>query len=147
MNSDIMTARRFREITEAYGADPARWPVNEQAAALAFMTAHADEAEPWLAAARSLDVDLAPGRDVGQVSERLYFQTVARMIAANDVFGDKLPEAETRRSLPLIWAAGAGLVACLIGGLLGVNVGLKSLYDLRAQTVLEQAQMIDMENG
>ena len=49
-------------------------------------------------------------------------------------------------------ATGAGLAACLAGAVLGFNVSLRSLDDLRAQTVLEQAQMVevvidDMENG
>ncbi len=149
MTTQSMTARRFRDMIEAYGAHAAQWPQDERDAALAFMAAHGEEAQAWLEAAGELDAWLDEGRDgAAQVPERLHYQTVARMIAANDVTGDAGevgPRARLR--LPLMWAAGAGLVACLAGGVLGVNIGLKGVDDMRAQAVLEQAQMIDAENG
>ncbi len=143
MYTDDMTARRFRDIIEAYGANAARWPDEERDAALEFLAAHADEAGPWLDEVRALDelmdVDNA---HASLVPERLHYQTVARMIAANDV-GGTMPE----RRMPMVWAAGLGLVACLAGALFGVNVSLKGLDEVRAEAVLEQAQMIDTENG
>ena len=143
MRMDEMTDRRFRDLLAAYGADPMHWPDSEREAALDFMAAHPVETAPWLDEACAIDalMDMDAGEDV--VSERLQYQTVARMIAANDV-GGPMP---ARSRLPMVWAASAGLVACLAGAILGFNVGLRSLDDMRAQAVLEQAQMIDMENG
>jgi hypothetical protein len=37
-----MNLKRFKEIVEAYGADPARWPANERAAAEAFLAASSE---------------------------------------------------------------------------------------------------------
>lgn len=143
MYTDDMTARRFRDMIDAYGADAARWPEDEREAALDFLSIHADEAGPWLDDARALDALM--DMDAAQASlvpERLHFETVARMIAANDV-GGTMPA----RRMPVFWAAGLGLVACLAGALFGVNVSLKGLDEVRAEAVLEQAQMIDTENG
>lgn len=139
MRNDDMTARRFRDILDAYGADPVRWPDGEREAARVFAAAHA-EAGAWLADARSLDDRLMAIDDVA-VSERLHFQTVAKMIAANDVTGP-MPESKPRR-LAVFWA-GAGLAACLAGAALGMNISLQSLDDQRAEAVLEQAQMIEL---
>jgi hypothetical protein len=139
MRSEDMTARRFRDILDAYGADPVRWPDGEREAARAFAASNA-EASEWLAEARSLD-DMMAVVDAVEVSERLHFQTVAKMIAANDVTGP-MPEEAPRR-FAMFWA-GAGLAACLAGVVLGMNLSLQSLDDLRAQSVLEQAQMIEI---
>ncbi|MBW8882276.1 MAG: hypothetical protein JF615_12885 [Asticcacaulis sp.] len=144
MRRDEMTARRFRDLVEAFGADPARWPEMERGAACAYSAAHADEVAPWLEEARGLDALLELDAEDETVSERLQYQTVARMIAANDIAG---PMPAPRRRVPVMWAAGVGLAACLAGALVGVNLGLKSMDDMRAQAVLEQAQMIDAENG
>lgn len=137
---DVMTARRFRDLVAAYGADSARWPDDEREAALRFAADHADVATAWLDEARADDalLDLA---DVAQVSERLHYTTVARMIAANDVTG-VMPVV--RRRLPFVWATGAGLAACLFGAVVGAEISLRTLDDMRAQVILEQAQMIDL---
>lgn len=50
-----MTEDRFRAILDAYGADPARWPEAERAAAQAFASAHPD----LVAEAAALDALLA----------------------------------------------------------------------------------------
>jgi hypothetical protein len=51
------------------------------------------------------------------------------------------------RRVSALWVAGAGLAACLAGAVFGINISLKTMDDMRAQAVLEQAQMIDSENG
>ncbi|ESQ88646.1 hypothetical protein ABAC460_15255 [Asticcacaulis sp. AC460] len=139
MRNEDMTARRFRDILDAYGADPVRWPDGEREAACAFAAGNADAAE-WLAEALSLDDMLMAVDDVA-VSERLHFQTVAKMIAANDVTGPAM--AEPARRMAVFWA-GAGVAACLAGAVFGINISLNSLDELRAQSVLEQAQMVEM---
>lgn len=48
-------AERFAALLEAYGAEPARWPEAERAAARRFEAAHPQTAEPLLAEARALD--------------------------------------------------------------------------------------------
>ncbi|EGF91288.1 hypothetical protein ABI_27030 [Asticcacaulis biprosthecium C19] len=139
MRNEVMTARRFRDILDAYGADPARWPDGEREDARAFAASNPEAAE-WLAEARALD-DMLRVVDEIAVTERLHFQTVAKMIAANDV-GGPMPAVKPRR-LAVFWA-GAGVAACLAGAVLGMNLSLDSLDDLRAESVLEQAQMIEM---
>jgi hypothetical protein len=57
-----MTAERFAQIVDAYGADPRRWPDAERDAARAFAQAHPNEAQPKLAAAAMLDACLAADR-------------------------------------------------------------------------------------
>ncbi|ESQ73665.1 hypothetical protein [Asticcacaulis sp. AC402] len=145
MRNEVMAARRFRDILEAYGANSARWPDGERQDAQALAGSN-PEAAQWLADAKALD-DMLSVVDEVAVTERLHFQTVAKMIAANDVTG--IMPARPRRQA-VFWA-GAGLAACLAGAVLGINVSLRSLDELRAQTVLEQAQMIElgdeMENG
>lgn len=140
MRSEDMTARRFRDILDAYGADSARWPDAEREAACAFAAGNPQAAE-WLEDARALD-GMLMAIDAVEVSERLHFQTVAKMIAANDVTGPAMPPAPPRR-MAVFWA-GAGIAACLAGAVLGMNLSLRSLDDQRAEAVLEQAQMIEM---
>jgi len=56
-----MTLQRLSEIVEAYGAAPHRWPADERAAALAFVSDHA-AARQLVDAANELDrmLDAAP---------------------------------------------------------------------------------------
>ncbi|MCR9219124.1 MAG: hypothetical protein NXI21_02750 [Alphaproteobacteria bacterium] len=57
-----MTEARFERLTAAYGADPARWPASERAAAAAFVQADREAAAPLLAEAAALDQALATAR-------------------------------------------------------------------------------------
>jgi hypothetical protein len=50
-----MMKNRFRDMVEAYGGDPKRWPDAQREAAKAFMAAHPRIAGPILADARVLD--------------------------------------------------------------------------------------------
>ncbi len=59
-----MTETRFRAVLDAYGADPARWPEAERAAATAFLAAHPQVATALLdAAALDQRLDAAPTQD------------------------------------------------------------------------------------
>ncbi len=131
-----MTSERFRAITEAYGAEPGRWPEGERAAALAFAAGHAG-ADAWLEAARGLDalLDLAHEPVTAEMAEDLHYRAMARFAFAP-------PPQAVVRPAQVMWA-GLGIAACLAGAVLGVNLSLKSLSDMRAQTVLEQTAMID----
>jgi hypothetical protein len=72
----MMTNDRFKELLDAYGADPARWPQSEREAALAFAKS-SDEARRLLDEAAALDrlIDLA---DTAAVTPALQ----ARILAA-----------------------------------------------------------------
>lgn len=144
-----LTEERFREIVEAYGADPARWPESERAAAAIFARNHPDISEPVLDEARSLDAWL--DADVVTVSEDEVLDAHARAVAAfvdaHADAADVMPVTMRRpRPLPLVWATGVALAACIAGAIFGVNVSMQSIGDLRAQSVLDQAQISDGEN-
>jgi len=52
-------AERFRAVTEAYGADPARWPAEERAMMTVFQAQNPQEASRWLELAAAVDDALA----------------------------------------------------------------------------------------
>ncbi len=150
-----LTEDRFRDIVDAYGADPVRWPEAERAAAAIFARNHPEISEPVLDAARRLDAWLDIDRV--EVSEDDILDAHARAVAAFvDAHVDKadvMPVAVRRprplplaRSLPVVWATGVALAACIAGAIFGVNVSMQSIGDLRAQSVLDQAQLSDGEN-
>lgn len=132
-----MTFARFQAIVEAYGAEPRRWPEAERDAAAAFVRHDPEAAEACLIEARAMDamLDLAQEPLTPEMEEDLHYRAMAHFAFAT---------APKPRRAPVIWA-GLGLAACLAGVMLGVNVSLKSMDDMRAQTVLEQTAMIDME--
>ncbi len=127
---------RFTAIVDAYGAEPRRWPEAERDAALA-LAASDPRAEACLDEARVMDAMLDLARDslTPELEEDLHYRAMARFAP--------VPPARLQRA-PVIWA-GLGLAACLAGAVLGVNLSLKSIDDVRAQTVLEQTAMIDSE--
>jgi len=53
-----MQPERFRDLVDAYGADPLRWPAEERAAMEAFRAAN-PQAEVWCRDAQRLDLVLA----------------------------------------------------------------------------------------
>lgn len=161
---DKLSAARVRAIIEAYGAEPRRWPEDERTAAVAYMMQNPERVAPWIEEARQLDslLDVLPlaetvdAEDVGTVHWRLLahiapdsFEDVAFDEAAVDMpSADILPFAAKPRAprpMPVVWAAGIGLAACIAGAAFGVNLSLSSLGDARMQTVLEQTQLVDAE--
>ncbi len=145
-----VSAQRFKALVDAYGADPVRWPEAEREGALRFMADDA-RAGAWLEEARSLDGLLDAGREVvtAEEIEAQHWQVLTRMLmkpATNVVvFPRRTATPLTRRRVvPLLWT-GIGLAACIAGATVGIKVGLSSVDDVRAQRVLDLAQ-VDVEN-
>jgi hypothetical protein len=159
---DKLSAGRVRAIIEAYGAEPRRWPEDERTAAVAYMMQHPERVAPWLEEARQLDtlLDVLPlaetidAEDVGTVHWRLLAHIAPESFedVAFDETPEEMPSADilafkprTPKPMPVVWAAGIGLAACIAGAVFGVNLSLSSLGDARMQTVLEQTQLVDAE--
>lgn len=108
-----MTLERFTEILDAYGADPARWPEGERAAATAFAEARQDLADPLLAQAASLDIALG-GHALPTASDAL-----AEKIAGSARMRNRAKQRDWRG---LIWRglgfAGVTLAGATAGALL-----------------------------
>jgi len=149
MKAVTLSADRFKAILDAYGADPARWPAGERDAALRFM-AQDLRAEAWIDEARTLDGLLMAGFDMdAEADEAQHARVLAHMLMnpATNVVAFPRRAASPRsklRIVPLLWT-GIGLAACLAGATLGIKVGLSSVDDVRAQRVLDLAQ-VDSEN-
>lgn len=101
-----MTPKRFRRITEAYGASPARWPAGERDDALALVNAGNADALAALADARALDGVLD-----------------AHTVAAPDAafarrIADSAPTQPTRAfwRRPRVWFSGVGFVGAGAAG-------------------------------
>lgn len=101
-----MTRERFEQILEAHGADPARWPAAERAAAAAF--AERPEAAALLSEAAALDA-LLDGAETPPPGELLQRRIIKAGQAAVDA-----------RSAPRWRPAAAGMAASL---LLGFSIG------------------------
>lgn len=124
-----MTTERFRELIEAYGADPRRWPEAERAEAAE--AARAPAAQALLAEARALDGLLAEAPAI-QASAALR----DRVLAAAPTPRRRL----MGRLTPLAWLSGFGWAAAAAAGLVfGVALGQQVLVDWRTDVVLEQA--------
>lgn len=145
MTNPMVTEERFKAIVDAYGATPERWPEAERAGATAFMAENRPVAEIWIDEARVTDamLDLLKTADSSEDTQRLLWRTLAQMPVEA---GGILPFRRSNRPLPMVMATGIGIAACLAGALLGINFSMTTLDDMRAQTVLEQAQMIDVQN-
>ncbi|HVY83809.1 MAG TPA: hypothetical protein VG943_01645 [Caulobacterales bacterium] len=102
-----MDAARFEAIVAAYGADAARWPEAERAAAQAFAQT-SSEAQAILAEAHALDALLAADADEAPVSV-----TLTRRLMRT------IPSPSPQR----VWGVAAALAACAV---LGVVVGYNS---------------------
>jgi hypothetical protein len=159
---DKLSAARVQAIIEAYGAEPRRWPQDERAGAIAYVKQNPERVAPWLAEARQLDamLDVLPlaetidAEDVGSVHWRLLAHIAPDSLEDTefDDTAEEMPSAEivafkprAPRPMPVVWAAGIGLAACIAGAVFGVNLSLSSLGDARMQTVLEQTQLSDAE--
>ena len=149
MKTVSVSADRFKAIVDAFGADPARWPEAERDAALRFMVQD-DRAAGWLEEANAIDDLLSAGFDAtsAQDEQAQHDRVLANLLmnpATNVVvFPRRVAPRANRRILPLLWT-GIGLAACLAGATVGIKVGLSSMDDVRAQHVLDLAQ-VDAEN-
>lgn len=142
MTQNTLTAERFRAIVDAYGASPLRWPEGERLAAQAFAAGNAVLVQPWLDDARETDgfLDQLNFAHLGVANDHLPSADIVAFPKA--VSGH--PAGPRRHVLsPTVLMAGLGLAACIAGAALGVNLSLTGLSDVRAQTVLEQAQIVD----
>ncbi|MDV6331922.1 hypothetical protein [Asticcacaulis sp. 201] len=149
-----MNADRFQALIDAYGASPARWPEAERRAALDFLAGD-PAAQARVDQARALDdmLDCVTAVDHlrAELDQPAFEAAINRYAAefslANNVvrFPSPAPSRAPRRRMPwsVVWGTGIGLAACLAGAVLGVNLSLAGLSDVRAQTVLEQVAMID----
>jgi hypothetical protein len=149
MRTVSVSADRFKAIVDAFGADPARWPEAERDAALRFMVRD-DRAAAWLEEAKAIDDLLCAGFDATSAEdEQAQHDRVLANLLMNPatnvvVFPRRVAPRANRRILPLLWT-GIGLAACLAGATVGIKVGLSSMDDVRAQHVLDLAQ-VDAEN-
>ena len=150
MKTVTLSADRFKAMIDAYGADSARWPAAEREAALRFAAEDA-RAEAWLEEARALDRLLDAGHETASLDDEQgrHARMLADMLmnpATNVVAFPRRRAAPpvNRRMLPLLWT-GIGLAACIAGATIGTKVGLSSMADVRAQRVLDLAQL-DAEN-
>lgn len=139
-----MTPDRFRELIDAYGADPTRWPANERKAALAFAQNDA-RAHAMLAEAKSLDALIS-----GMQIEPPTIDT-ARIVAAATRFAQE-PDtanvvafaAKRRVSRPvMMWARGAALAAATVCGFIIGMSDQGGLNDASALDLLDQVQAED----
>lgn len=152
MPSSLMSEDRFREILEAYGADSKRWPQDERAEAISYMLDHAAKVQSWLDEARATDGLLNTLSEADRLSledsRSLHWQTLEHLArrmpeAAGNVVVLK-PRDNSPVRQPVLWAA-AGMAACIAGAIFGITFSLSTLADVRAQAVLEQAQVFDDE--
>ncbi|BBU29156.1 hypothetical protein BTHE68_28900 [Burkholderia sp. THE68] len=105
-----MTPERFRQLTEAYGASPERWPAGERDAALALV--HAGDAQTLAALAEAHALDgMLDAHAVAAPSPALARRIVASAPA-------QPARAFWRR--PRIWFSGVGFVGA---GAAGVAAG------------------------
>lgn len=118
-----MDAGRLRDLVEAFGASPARWPEAERAAALEWIEGHPQLARSVLAPAEALDDLLyawrpeAPGP---AFSARVLDSAVEQVRRGR------------RRSLMLTLGGGVGLAAACLAGILAAPA-LVSLDRLGAE--------------
>jgi hypothetical protein len=149
-----MRLERLKAIIEAYGAHAVRWPEAERELALACLDAH-PEAQAWLAEARALDDMMEAVKTVDhartEADQPLFEAAVERFAAdftpefapANNIVMFPLRAHRAPVSRSVAWGVGIAAAACLAGAVLGVNLSLMSLSDLRVASVLEQVAMID----
>lgn len=115
--------KRFEQIIEAYGADPARWPSEERADAQALLLSSA-EAQILVADAVCLDDWLA------RASEPV----------PSELAGRRVLKAAPGGTRVLGWSSGAGWAAAAAAGLvLGMSLGHYTEATDQAYEALDQA--------
>ncbi len=135
-----MNADQLKELAEAYGGDPRRWPDAERAAATTWASEHPLEASRVLFEARQLDaaLDMSPKP---AVSRDLRDRVIASAAALEPRRGWFL-----RWTFPTIargaWLSGAGMAAAACAGVV-VGQGLvgELTADLQADAVLYEASL------
>jgi len=145
-----MSLERLKAIIDAYGAQTARWPEAERETALACLAAN-PQAQAWLEAARALDgmMETLKAVDHGraEADQPLFEVAVERFAADFMPVGNVIAFPVRPRPAPVsrsvLWSVGIAAAACMAGALLGINLSLMSLSDLRVTSVLEQVAMID----
>ncbi|GAA0648965.1 hypothetical protein [Brevundimonas lenta] len=137
-----MTAERFLALIAAYGADARRWPVDERAAAEAFMAAQPEAARAALAEADAVDALLH-----ASATPRVSMALRDRVIASASEAGLKA-RREGRRWLDrLALALGAGwAVAACAGVIAGVFMTSHFTADAQADAVLYQASLLGVDD-
>jgi hypothetical protein len=116
LDEQAMTPERLQQLIAAHGAEPARWPEDERAAALSMAVDHASALEAGRALDRALDAWVAP-----PPSDALR----RRVLGA--------APATPPWARPGLWLSGAGLAAaCAAGvvagvGLIGPSLGAAAL--------------------
>lgn len=147
-NPSSMTEDRFRNILEAYGADSKRWPQDERAEAISYMLDHATKVQPWLDEARVTDGLLNTLSEADRLSledsRSLHWQTLEHLARRMPEQAGNVVALRPRVRQPVLWAA-AGMAACIAGAIFGITFSLSTLGDVRAEAVLEQAQVFDDE--
>jgi hypothetical protein len=116
----MMGLDRFRELMDAYGAEPARWPANERAAAEALLAVNAEAAQlRKRAAALDALLDKAAGMASAIDAERL----VASVTAQPQRSAEIVQLRPARSASPgTFWLKVASLAAAAtIGFLVGVT--------------------------
>ena len=125
-----MTIERLRQILDAFGADPARWPKAERDSALALL-AHSPEAQRLREEARQLDSVL------NEASEAIELRLDVKGVVAaiKDATGNvhRLSKSRSRFSLVGAWPGFAGLAAAAAAGFIVGWMGLASDYSLGTQ--------------
>lgn len=121
MNTEI-DLQRLRELIDAYGAEPRRWPDTERSAALSLLDA-SPQARGWLAQARATDA-LLDGAHACPAPAALRERLLASTPSSR---------RDWRASIATLWSelggwnlAGPALAAGLALGL-GMGVGLSPL--------------------
>lgn len=126
-----MTIERLRQILDAFGADPARWPKTERDGALALL-ANSREAQRLRDEARRLDSLL---NEAGEAIElRLDAKGLVAAITEATANVHRLPKS-SRRKFPLTgaWPGFAGLAAAAAAGFIVGWMGLAADYSLGTQ--------------
>ena len=116
----MMGLDRFRELMDAYGAEPARWPANERVAAEALLAVNAEAAQlRKRAAALDALLDKAAGLASAIDAERL----IASVTAQPQHSAEIVQLRPARRASPgTFWLKVASLAAAAtIGFLVGVT--------------------------
>lgn len=140
-----MTPDRFRELLDAYGAEPARWPENEREAALAFANADAS-AGAMLDETKRLDALIAGMQIKPPVIDTARIVAAATRLAQEPDTSNVVAFAAKRRvARPvMMWARGAALAAATVCGFVIGMSDQGALSDSSALDLLDQVQTEDI---
>ncbi len=139
-----MTPDRFRELIDAYGAEPGRWPANERAAALAFANADV-RARAMLGEAKGLDTLISGMQIKPPVIDTARIVAAAARLAQEPDTSNVVAFASMRRlTRPvMVWARGAALAAATVCGFIIGMSDQGGLSDANALDLLDQVQAED----